>query len=50
VHVSGKWMLTSKKMLTMLMHIVLPMFYALKCLWKDQPDIFYDTTGTQALS
>ena len=29
----------------MLCHIFLPMIYCFKCLWKYQPDIFYDTTG-----
>ena len=29
----------------MILHMLLPMLYALKCLWKYQPDIFYDTTG-----
>jgi alpha-1,2-mannosyltransferase len=29
----------------MICHIFLPMIYCFKCLWKYQPDIFYDTTG-----
>lgn len=29
----------------MLCHIFLPMIYCFKCIWKYQPDIFYDTTG-----
>lgn len=29
----------------MLCHILLPMVYCFKCLWRLQPDIFYDTTG-----
>lgn len=29
----------------MLCHILLPMIYCIKCLWRYQPDIFYDTTG-----
>ena len=38
-------MLNAKGFLTMVMHIILPMLYAVKCLLKYQPDIFYDTTG-----
>ena len=45
MHVEGRWMLTSKRFLTMILHIVLPIFYTIKCLWKYQPDILYDTTG-----
>ena len=45
VFVKGRALLTAKGFLTMILHIVLPMIYALKCLWKYQPDIFYDTTG-----
>jgi hypothetical protein len=33
----------------MVLHILLPMVYAFKCLWKYQPDIFYDTTGKNHL-
>ena len=46
VHVTGQALLTSKGFMTMILHIVLPMVYTLKCLWLFQPDIFYDTTGT----
>lgn len=30
----------------MVFHMILPMIYAVKCLIKYQPDVFYDTTGT----
>ena len=45
IHVSGRKLLLPKSFLTMVFHIFLPMIYTLKCLWKYQPDIFYDTTG-----
>ena len=50
VHVKGREMLTSKGFLTMVMHMVLPIFYAIKCLLRHQPDIFYDTTGDTSLT
>lgn len=42
-------MLLPQKKLTMAFHMILPAIYALKCLIKYQPDIFYDTTGTYLL-
>ena len=45
IHVKGREYLTPKPKLTMLCHIFLPMIYCLQCLWKHQPDVFYDTTG-----
>lgn len=48
VPVAGRWLLTSKNVLTMVLHLLLPPLYAAACLWKYQPDIFYDTTGTSA--
>ena len=33
----------------MVFHIVLPIIYTFKCLWKYQPDILYDTTGIDFL-
>jgi len=29
----------------MILHMLLPAIYNLKCLWFYQPDVFYDTTG-----
>lgn len=49
IYVEGRSLLTSKGFLTMVMHIVLPVIYVFKCLWRYQPDIFYDTTGTHSI-
>lgn len=45
VHIPGRGLLAPQPYLTMLFHIVLPMVYCFKCIWKYQPDVFYDTTG-----
>lgn len=33
----------------MLLNIILPLIYGIKCLWKYQPDVLYDTTGNISL-
>jgi alpha-1,2-mannosyltransferase len=45
VYVPGKNFLIPQKKLTMVFHMILPLIYAIKCLFKYQPDVFYDTTG-----
>lgn len=38
-------MLVPQRKLTMVFHLIFPLVYGLKCLFKYQPDVFYDTTG-----
>lgn len=41
----GRNLLVPQKRLTMVFHMILPLIYTIKCLFKYQPDVFYDTTG-----
>jgi hypothetical protein len=45
VYVPGRALLTPQRKLTMVFHIILPWVYTIMCLFKYQPDVFYDTTG-----
>ncbi len=43
--IKGRNLLVPQKRLTMVFHMILPLIYTIKCLFKYQPDVFYDTTG-----
>ena len=45
VFVPGRNLLIPQRKLTMMLHMILPLIYTVKCLFKYQPDVFYDTTG-----
>ena len=45
VFVPGRSLLVPQRKLTMVLHMILPLIYTVRCLFKYQPDVFYDTTG-----